>query len=141
MNMNYSDRIGVCDSLRIAIIGVDGSGKSSCFKGVLKELSKKKFGGIGDGVFISEKGKLSKPTIKYLKIKTFLGGKVKNVKNRTLYKILKFTELTLRVKLHDEIEKQYKPEIILTDGVPLINTIGGVISTILIFLVKLYVGM
>jgi len=124
MNMGYSDRRGVYNSLRIAIIGVDGSGKSSCFKGVLKKLSKKRFGGIGDEVFISEKGKLLKPKIKYLKIKTFLGKRAKNIKNRTLYKILKFTELILRVKLHDEIEKQYKPEIILTDGAPLINTLG-----------------
>ena len=124
MNMCYSDRRDVYGSFRIAIIGIDGSGKSSCFKGVLKKLSKKKSGGIGGEVFISEKGELSKPKIKYLKIKTFLGKRIKNIENRTLYKLLKFTELILRVKLHDEIEKRYKPEIVLTDGVPLINTLG-----------------
>ncbi len=120
--MGYSSRKG--DSLRIAIVGVDGSGKSSCFGGVLERLPKERLGGIGDEVFIFQKGEPVKPKIRYLKIKRFLGKKAKNVRNRTLYKALKFTELILRVKLHDEIEKRYKPEIMLTDGAPLINTMG-----------------
>jgi len=115
---------GMFDSLQIAIIGVDGSGKSGCFKGISGKLSGRKSGGIGDEVFICENGKFSRPNIKYAKIRRLLGRRSKNIKNRTLYKILKFTELILRVKLHTEIEKQYKPEIILTDGSPLINTIG-----------------
>ena len=120
--MGYSGRKG--DSLRIAIVGVDGSGKSSCFEGVLERLPKEKLGGIGDEVFVFQKGQSVKPRVKYLKIKRFLGKKAKNIRNRTLYKALKFTELILRVKLHDQIEKRYKPEIMLTDGTPLINTMG-----------------
>jgi len=122
--MGYSARRGAHNSLRIAVIGIDGSGKSSCFSGVLERLSKKSLGGIGDEIFVFQKGKPLKPEIRYLKLKTLLGKKAKNVRNRTLYKALKFTELFLRVKLHDEMEKRYKPEIILTDGVPLINTLG-----------------
>jgi hypothetical protein len=122
--MNYSIKKTQSDTLRIAIIGVDGSGKSSCFKGVLEKISKKSLGGIGDGVFIFKKDKQLRPKVKYLKIKTFLGGKTKFVKNRTLYRILKFTELVLRVKIHDEIERKYNLKIILTDGIPMVNTIG-----------------
>ena len=120
--MGYSSRKG--DSLRIAIVGVDGSGKSSCFEGVLEKLPKDELGGIGDEVFIFQKGQPVKPKIRYLKTKRFLGKKAKNVRNRTLYKALKFTELILRVKLHDEIERRYRPDIMLTDGTPLINTMG-----------------
>jgi len=122
--MGYSDRRGAHNSLRIAVIGIDGSGKSSCFSGVLGRLSEKSLGGIGDEAFVFQKGKPLKPEIRYLKLKTLLGKKAKNVRNRTLYKALKFTELILRVKLHDEMEKRYKPEMVLTDGVPLINTLG-----------------
>ena len=110
--------------MRIAIVGVDGSGKSSCFEGVLEKLPKEKLGGIGDEVLVFQKGEPVKPKIRYLKTKRFLGKKAKNVRNRTLYKALKFTELVLRVKLHDEIERRYKPDIMLTDGTPLINTMG-----------------
>ena len=122
--MDYSNKKTRINTLRIAIIGVDGSGKSSCFKGVLKKISKRSLGGIGDGIFVFKKEKPLKPKVKYIKIKTFLGGKAKFVKNRILYKILKFTELILRVKIQDEIEKKYRLEVILTDGTPLINTIG-----------------
>ncbi|OGY23847.1 MAG: hypothetical protein A2126_00510 [Candidatus Woykebacteria bacterium GWB1_45_5] len=111
-------------SLKIAIIGVDGSGKSSCFKGVLEELSKIRIAGIGDEVLISEQGNLIKPAINYLNIKSFLGKRAKTIQNRTLYKLAKFSELISRVKVHDEIETKYNPEIILTDGSPLINALG-----------------
>jgi len=122
--MGNSDKRGTHNSLRIAVIGIDGSGKSGCFSGILGRLSEKRIGGIGDEAFVFQNGKPLKPEIRYLKLKTLLGKKAKNVGNRTLYKALKFTELILRVKLHDEMEKRYKPEIILTDGVPLINTLG-----------------
>ena len=110
--------------LKIAIIGIDGSGKSSCFKGVLERLSKRKVAGIGDEVLVSEKGNLIRPTISYLNIKSFLGKRAKTIQNRTLYKVAKFSELVSRVKIHDAIETKYNPEIILTDGSPLINALG-----------------
>lgn len=124
MTIDYKDIGRKNNSLRIAIIGVDGCGKSSCFKGALDVLSDVKLGGIGDKVFISEGGNLTKPKIRFTRLKTFLGKRAKNVKNRMLYKMLKFSEVVLRVKLHNKIESKYKPELILTDGVPLINTIG-----------------
>ena len=111
-------------SLKIAIIGIDGSGKSSCLEGVLRELSKRKVAGIGDDVLVSEKGVLSRPKIGYLQIKSFLGKRVKTIRNRTFYKLAKFSELISRVKIHDAIETKYKPEIILIDGSPLINALG-----------------
>lgn len=122
--MYYSNKKTRSDTLRIAIIGVDGSGKSSCFKGVLKRISKRSLGGIGDEVFVFRNEKAIRPKVNYVKIKTFLGGKAKFVKNRILYEILKFVELILRVKIQDEIEKKYRLKLILTDGAPLINTLG-----------------
>lgn len=108
----------------IAIIGIDGSGKSSCYSNVLERVSQRKVAVIGDEVFISQKGKLIKPGVRYLNLKLFLSKRVKNIKNRTLYKILKLTELILRVKVQDKVVKKYQPELILTDGSPLINTLA-----------------
>ncbi|GAG69845.1 unnamed protein product, partial [marine sediment metagenome] len=56
----------------IAIIGIDGSGKSSCYSNVLKRVSQRKVAAIGDEVFISQKGKLIKPRVRYLNLKLFL---------------------------------------------------------------------
>jgi ABC-type dipeptide/oligopeptide/nickel transport system ATPase component len=112
------------NGLHIAIIGIDGSGKSSCYSNVLERVSQRKVAGIGDEVFISQKGKLIKPRMGYLNLKLFLGKRVKNIRNRTLYKILKLTELILRVKVQARVVKKYHPELILTDGSPLINTLA-----------------
>jgi thymidylate kinase len=111
-------------SLKIAIIGVDGSGKSSCFRDVLDKLTKRKIAAIGDDVLISENGTLIKPEINYLKIKSFLSKIAKQARGKTIYKLEKFGELVLRVKIQAAIENKYRPEIVLTDGSPLINLLG-----------------
>lgn len=112
------------NGLYIAIIGIDGSGKSSCYKMVLKRISQKKIAAVGDEVFISQGGKLIKPNVRYLNLKHFLSKRVKNIKNRTLYKILKLFELILRVKVQDKVVNKYQPQLFLTDGSPLINTLA-----------------
>src|SRR4030067_2190324 len=111
-------------SLKIAIVGVDGSGKSSCFRDVLRKLTKRRIASVGDEVLISENGSVIRPEINYLKIKSFLGEKAKHTRGKTTYKLMKLGDLIFRAKIQDEIEAKYRPEIILTDGSPLINALG-----------------
>lgn len=114
-------------SFYIAIIGIDGSGKSSCFEGLLDTLSQNKsVAGIGDKVLVSDnKGKLSVPKdILRVQFKSALGILVKMCKSKFTYEISKLTELVSRSKIHDTILKRYKPEYVITDGSPLINILA-----------------
>jgi adenylate kinase family enzyme len=112
------------NSKPIAIIGVDGSGKSTCFKELIQNLSNKNIAAIGDRVIVKKNSKLIKSNLWLIKLKVILGTRVKKLKNRKLYRILKFFELLIRVKLLYKIDRYYTPELIITDGSPLINILG-----------------
>lgn len=114
-------------SIYIAIIGIDGSGKSTCFNETLKVFSKEKFvAGIGDEVLLSDENKTlyEKDDIHWTATKKFLGDISKRYKNKTFYQITKFAELLCKVKIQQIIIDRYKPKFILTDGSPLINVLG-----------------
>ena len=123
-NMKYEIDTSIIKSTHVAIIGVDGSGKSSCFNSVFKSLQYKKKAAIGDDVFISVNKGIVRPKLFLLRMKLILGRRVKGIKNRKLYRIFKFIELLMRVKIFYLINRKYSPEIILTDGSPLINILG-----------------
>lgn len=111
----------------LAVIGIDGSGKSTCFYRTLKELCKKEtVAGIGDAVWLGDKDKglIESKKIPWLSRKRFLARLTGVFENKTFYQISKFTELVCRVKIQNAIEKKYNPEFILTDGSPLVNIIG-----------------
>lgn len=113
--------------MHIAVIGVDGSGKSSCYEGLLNRLTEgNKIAGIGDKVFITDsEGRLSTPhDIMRVKVKYTLSLLTKICKNKFFYEISKLTELVQRSKIHDAILKRYDPKYIITDGSPLINILG-----------------
>lgn len=108
----------------IAVVGIDGCGKSSCYRALLNQLANRRVAGIGDLLFISKNGELKPPEVSRCQIKLFLGKKAKNLKNRTFYKLLKFIELIYRVRIQREIEQKYRPQYIITDGCALINMIA-----------------
>ncbi len=113
--------------LHIAVIGVDGSGKSSCYEGLLKLLAQqKKIAGIGDQVFVADNnGFLKIPDdIIRIKVKQRLNRAVKLSKKKIIYQIGKMTELIVRSKIYDILTKRYAPHIIISDGAPLINMLG-----------------
>lgn len=111
-------------NLRIAVVGIDGCGKSSCYRAMLDRLVNHAVAGIGDSVIISAHGTLQPASVPRCRIKSFLGSKAKDLKNRTLYKLLKFSELVLRVKIQRAIEYTYRPAYVITDGSPLVNTVA-----------------
>jgi len=121
------EKIRVNKTVHIAVIGVDGSGKSSCYEGLLRFLAEQhKVGGIGDQVFVTDSnGFLKIPNdIILVKIKHRLSRIVKLCKSKYLYQISKMVELIVRSKIYDKITQRYTPQTIITDGTPLINMLG-----------------
>lgn len=113
--------------MHIALIGIDGSGKSSCYEGLLSALSKdKRVAGIGDKVLVNgPAGQLIVPQdIARVRLKSAFGFLVKRAKDKLLYEISKLTELVIRNKIQDIIVKRYRPHFVVTDGSPLINILG-----------------
>lgn len=108
----------------IAIIGVDGSGKSTAFTLLFDSIRFKDIAAIGDKVMVKINEEPIKVNLWQARLKSFLGSKIKTLKNRKLYRVLKFLELLLRAKLLYRIDKKYALGIILTDGSPLINILG-----------------
>ncbi len=113
--------------MQIAVIGIDGSGKSCCYERLLNLLSKqKRVAGIGDKVFVSDKeGRLITPQdVLGIKLKSGLGFMVKKAKDKLTYEISKLSELVVRSKIQEALTERYTPNIVLTDGSPLINMLG-----------------
>ena len=121
---SYNYNKYVFKSKTIAIIGVDGSGKSTCFRLLFDSIRDKNIAAIGDMVMAKKNDELFKINLWQSRLKLFLGPRVKRLKNRKLYRIFKFLELLLRVKLLYKIDRKYAPQLILTDGSSLINILG-----------------
>ncbi len=107
--------------LIIAVIGIDGSGKSTLSRHLITH-----FNGeccfIGDDLEMYKDGELcsAQPLITN-KLRLWVGQKAKKAKNLAHYKIPKLTELLLRDRLLSEVERWYRPNIIFMDGAPLLN--------------------
>jgi hypothetical protein len=110
-----------------AIIGVDGSGKSTCFRKVLELLTEAyTVMGIGDDVYLGQKGagvrSFSDP--RWTGIKRKFRTAAKRTRNPLLYEITKLAELVCWSRIHKELQESHMPQIILSDGAPLINIAG-----------------
>lgn len=117
----------MASTLYAAIIGVDGSGKSTCFRETLKSLARTHtVVGIGDNILLGEKdtGITEFNKVHLGRLKKALRNIVKTVRNPLLYKITKLMELICRVNIQKDVFENYRPQVILGDGAPLINSIG-----------------
>jgi hypothetical protein len=113
--------------LHAAIIGVDGSGKSTCFRGVLKTLARSHdIMGIGDRVYSGGKGRdvAEHNKARWAGLKNRFRSTAKNMRNPLLYEVTKLAELVCWSRIHRQLVEYYMPEVILGDGAPLINIAG-----------------
>jgi len=111
----------------IATIGIDGSGKSTCFHQTTEALAKEfSVAGIGDDVWLGEGGGAIRrsPDVRWATTKGLLGELVKGRKQKTLYQITKFAEMLSRVNVQNAMVRRYRPRYVVTDGSPLINVAG-----------------
>ncbi len=105
----------------IAVIGIDGSGKST----LSRHLSTHFHGEccfIGDDLELYKDGEpgSAQPLITN-RLRLWVGQRAKKAKNLAHYKIPKLTELLLRDRLLSEVERWYRPDLIFMDGAPLLN--------------------
>ena len=113
----------------IAILGIDGSGKSTLSKNISKRLSEKtSVALVSDKLEFFDNNQLKQvqPFISE-NIRSLVSKYAKNAKSLKLYKIPKLTELLLRDVLLVEIKKWYCPDIIVLDGAALLNLIAWAI--------------
>ncbi|MGB5932115.1 MAG: hypothetical protein WBH57_03485, partial [Anaerolineae bacterium] len=108
-----------------SIVGMDGCGKSSTFRGALNTLADRiRVVGIGDQVLSGGpdeplKERLDIPLSRSAQI---IGRFAKGLRWQRLYKNLKFVELTERTRIRDYVTAHDPPDVILTDGQPLVNS-------------------
>ncbi|MGA9348782.1 MAG: diacylglycerol kinase family protein [Anaerolineae bacterium] len=107
-----------------SIVGMDGCGKSSTFRGALYTLADRiRVVGIGDQVL---SGGPDEPLRERLDIPLsrsaqIIGRFAKGLRWQRLYKNLKFVELTERTRIREYVTTHDPPDAILTDGQPLVN--------------------
>jgi len=114
-------------SLYAAIIGVDGSGKSTCFRKVLRLLSESHtVAGIGDKVYLAGKttGITEFDKVRWATVKEWFRSAAKRVRNPLVYETAKLTELMCWARIQKELREEVAPQIILGDGAPLVNIAG-----------------
>jgi 1-acyl-sn-glycerol-3-phosphate acyltransferase len=105
----------------IAFVGIDGSGKSTLSRHLIK-LLKGESCFISDGLELFNNGEPyhAQPLI-INELRQWMGRKSKKAQNLSRYKIPKLTELLLRDRLLTEVQRWYRPEQIIMDGSPLLN--------------------
>jgi len=111
-------------SIDAAIIGVDGSGKSTCFKKTLEGLAESHTViGIGDEVYIGSGGDGVRRfgAARWTGLKRRFRSTAKTVRNPLLYEMAKLAELVSWSRIHKEIHDYFRPEVVLSDGAPLLN--------------------
>ncbi len=107
-----------------SIVGMDGCGKSSTFRGTLNTLADRiRVVGIGDQVL---SGGPDEPLKERLDISLSRSAQIilrfaKGLRWQRLYKNLKLIELTQRTRIRDYVTAHDPPDVILTDGQPLVN--------------------
>lgn len=107
----------------IAILGIDGSGKSTVSRLITQHLSTdNKTCLVSDRLEFYEKGEL-KPLqpLGLDAVRGIVSRYAKNARSLATYKIPKLTELLLRDRLLGEVTRWYAPRFIVQDGSPLLN--------------------
>jgi hypothetical protein len=113
----------------IAVLGIDGSGKSTLSKRLALELSGSTgVGLISDSLELFEGRRLRElqPLLKE-KVREWIGAQAKQARSLVRYKIPKLTELLLRDRMLQETVRWYHPDMIVMDGSPLLNMTGWAI--------------
>jgi len=124
------DTAGQCDPAVglpavVSIVGIDGCGKTSTFEAALDRLAADAtVVGIGDRVLSGgPDGTLHERTdIPRARLTRTVGRLAKGLRSPALYKNLKFLDLTERTRLIDHVTRHDRPDVVLCDGDPLVNT-------------------
>lgn len=107
----------------VAVIGIDGSGKSTVSRSLARDLSD-----TGVSCLVSDRlqffldgDEQSVQPLMLERVRGAIGKYAKSAKSMKSYKIPKLAELILRDRLLDELRRWYAPGLIVQDGSPLLN--------------------
>lgn len=111
----------------VAVIGIDGSGKSTVSKR-LAGASQGESCFIGDNLELFKDGTLrdAQPLVTE-QVRKWMSRQAKATKDLAHYKVPKLAELLLRDQLLSQVERWYRPDAIFMDGAPLLNMAGWAI--------------
>jgi len=109
--------------LTVAVLGIDGSGKSTISKHIAVRFSDKSSAClISDQLDLYEDNEIKGvQPLGFEGARKIVSSYAKRAKSLKLYKIPKMTELLLRNQLYFEVRRWYNPEMIVMDGSPLLN--------------------
>ena len=107
----------------LAVLGIDGSGKSTLSRGLARELSLQgRVCLVSDRVLFFEDGEPQEiPSLVTEKVREVIGRRAKKAGSLKSYKIPKLAELLLRDHTVGQIKRWYWPDLIVTDGSSLLN--------------------
>jgi len=110
----------------IAVVGIDGSGKSTATQMVIDSIEHKKILGVGDALFVKNPdGPISKlERARSVRSWHFFWSMAKKTKNKALYKPVKLLELIFRSKVQNRAVKDMAPHVVVSDGTMLVNIIA-----------------
>ena len=110
-----------------AVVGIDGSGKSSAFRGALERLADSTdVVGIGDAYLAAAPGVPLHPRTDLLweRPAALAARLAKRTRQPLIYRQLKTLDLIARSRMRDQVVKDEQPDVLLTDGDPLVNTLA-----------------
>jgi diacylglycerol kinase family enzyme len=114
-------------TLVASVVGIDGCGKSSAFRGALELLAPKlDVVGIGDEVLAGSPVTAVQPRrdLPFQRMTALATGRAKRTRWSWAYRQLKTLDLIGRSRMRDHIVAEEAPAALLTDGDPLVNTMA-----------------
>jgi hypothetical protein len=110
-----------------AIVGIDGSGKSSAWRGALERLAQTvDVVGIGDTVLAGAPGVAvhARNDLPFRRVAGAICRQARQTRRAWLYRRLKTLDLMARSRSRDHVVREEQPDVVLTDGDPLVNTLA-----------------
>ncbi len=117
--------------LVVSIVGIDGCGKSSTFEAALRSLARDVVAvGVGDTVLAGAPGVAvhERADVPRTRLTRLVGRLAKGLRVPALYKNVKFLDLTERTHLVDYVMRHERPDLVLCDGDPLVNTAAWAVA-------------
>ena len=115
------------DTIVVAVVGIDGSGKSSAFRGALERLAPRvDVVGIGDEYLAGAPGLSvhARTDLPFQRAAAAFARTAKRTRQAWVYRQLKTLDLIARSRMRDHLVRHEHPDVILTDGDPLVNTLA-----------------
>lgn len=112
--------------LRVAVAGIDGSGKSTCYRSLVALLAADRVvTGVGDELLLGRGGSIEEADwVPGAFLKQCLHRLAKGATRLTGYKAAKLAELIARCGVQDAMTLKFRPAVAASDGHPLVNTLA-----------------